>query len=82
VDRLHLRQGSGLIARATDQTAAHTWYYHRDYLGSTRLITDSTGATVSSCVFDPFGNQMSCSPDDANNHYRFTGESFLKRSVR
>ena len=37
-------------------------------------MTDSTGAVISNCTFNPFGEQVGCSPDNPSNHYRFTGK--------
>ncbi|MHB8509715.1 MAG: RHS repeat-associated core domain-containing protein [Candidatus Dormibacteria bacterium] len=34
-------------------------YYHVDQLGSTRALTDATGAVVGTCAFDAYGNRTS-----------------------
>lgn len=47
----------GLVLESVDPTAAVT-YYHQDALGSTRLLTDSTGAAVGTFAYDPFGQPI------------------------
>jgi RHS repeat-associated protein len=37
-------------------------------------MTDAAGTKISDCTFNPFGEQVICSPDNASNHYRFTGK--------
>ena len=37
-----------------DRAGVVTWY-HQDQLGSTRLLTNSTGATVGTATYDPYG---------------------------
>jgi YD repeat-containing protein len=32
------------------------YYFHQDQLGSTRLLTDTTGATAATYTFDAYGN--------------------------
>src|SRR6185312_11051251 len=65
-----------LYARASGPDPASTCYYHQDHLGTSKLITDSSATVVSNCTYAPFGQQVNCSPDDANNHYRFTGDEY------
>jgi len=36
-------------------TAAATYYFHHDQIGSTRLVTTSAGATQATYTFNPFG---------------------------
>jgi RHS repeat-associated protein len=37
-------------------------------------MTDNSGTVISNCTFNPFGEQVGCSPDNVSNHYRFTGK--------
>ena len=63
-----------LIAKSTSSAIASNQYYHADHLESTRLMTDSVGSTVSNCIYAPFGQEVSCSPGNVSNHYKFTGK--------
>jgi len=66
--------GNGrLLARSWSWDPSDTVYYHGDHLGTVRLATDAGGNVVSNCTYLPFGTLVGCSPDDAANHYRFTG---------
>jgi RHS repeat-associated protein len=42
------------LEQITSAGAVH--YYHQDQLGSTRAITDSTGAVTNTATYDPYGN--------------------------
>jgi RHS repeat-associated protein len=66
--------GSERIALATGTTSTSTQYYHADHLGSERMMTNASGTVISNCLFAPFGQQVSCSPDNPANHYKFTGK--------
>ncbi len=66
--------GDQRIALATGSTSAGTQFYHADHLGSERMMTDAAGNVISNCLFAPFGQQVSCSPDNPANHYKFTGK--------
>jgi RHS repeat-associated protein len=61
-------------AKDTSNNGSGAQYYHGDHLGSTRIMTDATGTVISSCTYAPFGEQVGCSPDNASNHYRFSGK--------
>jgi RHS repeat-associated protein len=37
-------------------------------------MTDAAGTVISNCTFNAFGEQTSCSPDNASNHYRYAGK--------
>src|SRR6185437_10420657 len=65
-----------MYARATSASPTDTFYYHQDHLGTTSLITDSSGNLVSNCTYAPFGQPLNCTADDPNNHYRFTGDEY------
>jgi RHS repeat-associated protein len=58
---------SGLIAIVTepDGGARQTNYQHADHLGTATLITDASGALVSSQFFDPFGRRLNARLRDA-----------------
>jgi RHS repeat-associated protein len=47
------------------------YYYHTDHLGSTRLITDETGTTVTSVGYQPFGTKVNKGEPEK---YLFTGK--------
>lgn len=48
-------------------------YYHQDQLGSTRLLTDSAGATIATYTFDAYGNQTTAT-GTATTPLRYAGE--------
>lgn len=50
----------------------NTVFYHGDQLGSTRLLTDSTGATTWSATYLPYGQEWN--PVSTTNHYKFNGK--------
>lgn len=52
-----------------------TRYYHFDGLGSTRLLTDSTGAITDTYDYDAFGNQIARS-GTTENAFLFTGQQY------
>jgi RHS repeat-associated protein len=62
-DGLPLEQVSG----------ATVTYYHQDQLGSTRALTNSSGAIVASYTFDAFGNLVS-TPPAFSNPFQFAGQ--------
>jgi RHS repeat-associated protein len=62
------------IAKDNSNNGTGTQYYHGDHLGSARIMTDATGTKIQDCTFNPFGEQVICSPDNASNHYRFSGK--------
>src|SRR5215831_1221666 len=62
------------IAKDTSNNASGAQYYHDDQIGSSRVMTDASGAKVSDCTFNPFGEKIQCSPDNPSNHYWFTGK--------
>jgi len=64
----------GLIAPAAAQpVAAVTEYYHADALGSTRTVTDQSGAVVRRYDYAPFGEQDSPCTASADRRL-FTGQ--------
>jgi RHS repeat-associated protein len=52
-----------------------TSYFHTDGLGSTRVLTDSTGNVLNSYNYNPFGEILNSS-GTTNNKYLFAGEQF------
>jgi RHS repeat-associated protein len=66
--------GGKRIAKDTSNNGTGTQYYQEDHLGSARIMTDNAGTVISNCTFNAFGEQVSCSPDNASNHYKFTGK--------
>jgi RHS repeat-associated protein len=55
-------------------------YYHSDYLGSSRMITDETGNKISSSDNYPFGSVLSES--DEITKYKFTGKESDKTGLQ
>lgn len=54
-------------------TSSATSYYHHDQLGSTRVLTDSSGSSVATYTFDPYGNLVSTTGSIVNP-FLFTGQ--------
>jgi len=50
-----------------------TYWYHHDQLGSTRLITDSTGTSQATYAYDPYGG-LASSTGSITNPLRFAGQ--------
>jgi RHS repeat-associated protein len=48
-------------------------YYHQDQLGSTRALTDGSGAVVQTYRYDPYGN-LAASSGSTSNPFRFAGQ--------
>jgi len=53
--------------------AGATYWYHHDQLGSTRLITDSTGTSQATYTYDPFGG-LASSTGSITNPFRYCGQ--------
>jgi RHS repeat-associated protein len=49
------------------------YYYHQDQLGSTRALTDGTGATAATYTYDAYGNLVS-QTGSAANPFLFAGQ--------
>jgi RHS repeat-associated protein len=60
-----------LAKRTTINQQSNTYYYHTDYLGSTRLVTDGNKTIVTAVTFHPFGES---STQEGSEHYLFTGK--------
>jgi RHS repeat-associated protein len=54
-------------------TASGTLYYHQDQLGSTRALTNASGAVVSTYSFNPYGN-LTGSTGTVTNPFRYAGQ--------
>jgi RHS repeat-associated protein len=63
---LSLRGGSG----ATDEAIS---FYHTDHLGSSNVITDSTGVQIQYCEYTPYGSTQVNTGTDVTK-YKFTGK--------
>ncbi|HLZ25880.1 MAG TPA: RHS repeat-associated core domain-containing protein [Chloroflexota bacterium] len=50
-----------------------TYWFHHDQIGSTRLVTDSTGSTSATYTFDPYGG-LASSTGSITNPFRFQGQ--------
>ncbi len=50
-----------------------TYWFHHDQVGSTRLMTDSTGAAQATYTYDPYGG-LAASTGSITNPLRFTGQ--------
>jgi RHS repeat-associated protein len=54
-------------------TGGAVYYYQHDQLGSTRALTDSTGAVAASYNYDAYGN-IASQTGSVNNPFLFTGQ--------
>ncbi|MHB8845004.1 MAG: RHS repeat-associated core domain-containing protein [Nitrospirota bacterium] len=61
-----------LVSIARD---GQSYYYHFDGLGSTRLLTDSSGATTDTYDYDAFGNEIART-GTTENQFLFTGQQY------
>ena len=61
------------LIRGTNGSVDH--YYHHDALGSTRMLTNASGAVSDTYNYDAFGN-ITGSTGTTPNNYLFTGEQF------
>lgn len=62
---------TGLIAkRTTINEESHTYFYHTDHLGSTRMVTDENKNIVSAITYHPFGD---IDIKEGSEDYLFTG---------
>jgi RHS repeat-associated protein len=67
----HYAYGLGLVSQTT--AAGSSYYYAFDAIGSTSVLTDSTGAIVDSYACDPFGNSLAKS-EAVTNPFQYVGE--------
>ena len=61
---------AGLPVEEISTTA--TYYYHHDRLGSTRVLTDSTGKVAATYTYDAYGN-TTATTGTVNNPLRYAG---------
>jgi RHS repeat-associated protein len=59
---------------STPSESSRTLYVTRDHLGSTRLLTDNSGAIVKPFDYYPFGEPLSPPVDDPIVRQKFTGK--------
>ncbi|MCK4249975.1 RHS repeat-associated core domain-containing protein [candidate division WOR-3 bacterium] len=62
-----------LLCKVKDD--GHKYFYHNDYLGSAKAMTNATGTKVYSWLGYPFGLQYAITGGEYND-YRFTGKKF------
>lgn len=67
-EAIYIYGATGRIAKKVDGL---TDYYHTDHLGSTRLITNESGNTVTDVSYMPFGEDVITGDNDS---YLFTGK--------
>jgi RHS repeat-associated protein len=60
----------GPTGRIAKNAGGLTDYYHTDHVGSTRLITDESGAVVADVAYTPFGEPLS----EQEESYLFSGK--------
>ncbi len=60
----------GILAKRTLNSESHTFYYHTDHLGSTRLVTDENKNIVTAATYEPFGE----STVTGSESYLYTGK--------
>lgn len=65
--------GEELLAIAE---SAGTRFYHQDFQGSTKVLTDSDGLTVTGYKQDPWGNVREKDGDPSDNRATYTGQEF------
>jgi len=58
-DPLVVRGGDSYVPGVSERNGGVTKFVHTDYLGSARLMTDSTGAVTDSWRYDAYGNVKS-----------------------
>ncbi len=68
--------GNQRIARQTGSTASTATYLHTEHLGSTRVCTNSSGDSVGTCSYEPFGEVQPGSTCGIPTNYRFAGMEF------
>jgi len=74
VKTIYLFAGTKRVASI--EYGGQTKFYHTDYLGSTRVVTDSTGGEVQRLEYYPFGTYRVEDPDPAIIPHTFTGQEY------
>jgi len=72
-------RGLPLEQIVTSGRTTSVYYYHQDQIGSTRVITNSKGATTNTYTFDPYGN-LTASTGMLANPFRYAGQYFDSES--
>jgi RHS repeat-associated protein len=63
---------TGLIAkRTTIDQESNTYYYHKDHLGSTRSVTDSSKNIIAASTYHPFGETE---VEEGSENHLYTGK--------
>lgn len=65
--------GGMRIARRTVSSGAVN-YYVSDHLGTSRVVTDSSGSILDDCDFFPYGGPAPSCSSSSGNRYKFTGK--------
>ncbi|MBT3282407.1 MAG: RHS repeat-associated core domain-containing protein [Cryomorphaceae bacterium] len=68
-DTIYIYDDSGTLLSRKDPDGK-MFYYHPDHLGSTTLVTSSTGATVEETSYLPFGEAL----EGGSDRYTYTGQ--------
>ena len=69
------RHGQSLDEPLIQERAGQAYFYHRDHLGSVRLVTDAAGAVVNSYDYDAYGNFEAIS-ETVTSPYAYTGREY------
>jgi RHS repeat-associated protein len=69
----YLYDDAGLPVEQTDNTGATPVFYHRDQLGSTRMITDKTGTVLGTWTYSPNGTTTAAGTGTWNTAGRTPG---------
>jgi RHS repeat-associated protein len=67
--------GSSIDERIEIATNGHTYVVHRDFVGSTRMVSDEAGAIQVRFDFDPYG-RMAPASDPIGIRHRFMGREW------
>ncbi len=72
-DGLRVANGPGGMVLSRIDEVGEVAYYHGDYLGSTRALTDAAGEVVAISNYDPYGNPTS-STGSLTQPFGFAGQ--------
>ena len=75
---IFIDRGPVVIVEATSGGGSTTFWNYTDHLGSTRIVTDATGAIVESLDYTPFGSQIPITLVGYAEQRKFTGHEFDK----
>jgi len=65
--------GPGTLPLETIDASGQVLYYHHDQLGSTRLLTNSSGAAAATYTYDAYGN-VTASTGNVANPFGYAGQ--------